>query len=361
MVKKTTKLSTAIWRHDGREDVVQAPDTKTLAGNFPYDAELHEGNLVSVRNIPVRLQAARFSSGGSSGPGARAHFVESARPKKSDFVGPPWPEALKSSGPGRPRIDCTAGYRLHINTANYMPEFNQKSGVYTISEGGRMVLADRYKHFRSMEVVRIRTVAELIAFIRTANPERLLKSEVIFQNNAQSWRDTFIPAGKPSRLLALKDRLRAYDKIEEPPFAIIEVKTGDLHDPNFIRKPVYEPDGGLALPWRGRWQRIPAPVAPVGIGEDVRGKPEYIQVHIYIDELADGRTREGMKLPDTYLVMGETRYREGVHCDRTVHYINLKVTDGSGVMVVDMDDLARAVRHNAVKDRKRPASTAFAP
>lgn len=360
MARRPAKLSTAIWRHDGREDVVQAPDTKTLSGNLPYDPELHEGRLVSARGLPVRLQDARSSSGGSSGPGARAHFVEAARMGKADFIGPPVPDSLKRKSK-KPRIDRTAGYRIHINTADFTPEFNQRSGVYEISGGGRMVLADGYKYLRRMEPVRVRTIADMVDFIRHADPARLLKSEVIFQNNAQSWTDTFVTAGKPSRLLALKDRLKGYDRVGEPPFAVVEVKTVSPHDPNFTRKPVYDDDGRYARPWRGRWQRIPAPVEPVEIGTDVRGKPEYIQLGVYIDELADERTRQCMTAPDSYLVMGEARYRGSMHADRSVHYINVKVTDASAVMAVDMGELSQAVRHNAAKSEKRQLAAPSGP
>lgn len=356
MATKKRELLTAIWVNEGREYTVQPPDTKTLPGNMHYDSELHEGNLVSRRGLPVRLQPARLVSGGSSGPGARAHFVEAARPSKADFVGPPLPLHLKSE----PRYNRSLGYRIHINTAHYTPEFNEEktlgktSGVYKRTDGGRLTFNEGYDHLRRMEPVNITTMPQLVDFIKRSDPARLLKSEVIFQNNAQSWEETFIPKGKPSRVRALVERLEEYDNREEPPFAIIVVQTTEKHDPNFTRKAQFDDKGRWDEPHRGRWQRIPAPIEPIKIHRDAE---VYAQYGIYVDELVDEKTRECMRDPDCYMAMGETRYENSPQPSRgrLVHYINLKITDAAQVMAVDMKEIELAVRHNAEKSAKRRA------
>ncbi|PZO88709.1 MAG: hypothetical protein DI626_01200 [Micavibrio aeruginosavorus] len=196
---------------------------------------------------------------------------------------------------------------------------------------------------RDREIFVIRKADDILKFLLKADTARIADSRVVFQNNAVTWEQFFIRAGKRGRLLDLVQRLEAHKAGSEPLFAAVEVTTNAYHDP-FPR--LQKAEGG-----KKSFHKVPqAPIDRIEIGKDARGKKAYVQFAIYIDERNNTHDRHSMLAPDTYLVMGEVRYKKCEYPNSTYHRLNIKVTDGRQVVPVNIENIHKA--RMAVQQRR---------
>lgn len=316
----------AIYSQFGREHVVQVPGTKLEPGANYYHPQTQKGHLHCFYcKAGVHFNGGTISTAGSSAGGVSPHFVTDAGEKHADCL---W--EFQDPSQNQKDVDYAKGYRLHINTAKFSSLFNQRSGVYEISENGRKRLND--PDMRDREIFVIRKAEDIVKFLMKADTARINDSKVVFQNNDVTWEQFFVRAGKRTRLLDLVERLEAHRPGTEPLFAAVEVTTTAYHDP-FPRR--HKTENG-----KKTFHKVPpAPIDRIEIGKDARGKKAYVQFAIYIDERDNTHDRDAMLAPDTYLVMGEVRYKKCEYPNSTYHRLNIKVTDGRQVVPVNIENI----------------------
>lgn len=316
----------------GERRKVQVPGTPIQEGysHFsPYEAQF----LFSEKNetIKLRYQPARPSSGGSSGVGAGGYLApeKPARKKKVE------------DAPEKPRAkpEPFTGFRILINTADYSPVFNQKSGVFEVSEHGRLTEPAIPRKLKDKTV---RGVKDIIDLIRFEDTKLLANSVVIFQNNEISWQQFCIRMGTPSRQLELVERLKQRKPGQEPAFALVEIRTTKAHDPS--------PNWNTTDPKkRGKVPR--APVDPIEI-KDSNGKKTTIRYDVYIDEQRNQHTKHSLFAAGTYFVLAEVRHNQR----GSTYYLSLKVTDKNQIIPVNIENLDRDARMTPAQKRVKRES-----
>ncbi len=276
------------------------------------------------------------SSGGSSGVGSTSHFVAK---------GPHDPECLvpKRAATGEPPkpIDRSKGYILLIETAEFSYTFNQRSGFYEVSKFGRRVRAD--DSLKDREVLTVRGVKDLMNFIRRGEKERILDTTAVFQNNLIPWRKLCILSDKPERIADLVERAKARKGMEEPPFALVEIKT---------TKPLYHGKRMIDRQWK-----VPrAPVSPVEIGRSRTGMPIFARFDVYLDNQRNTNVSHALYQPGTYFVLGEVRHTVAKGGNR--HYLSISVTHPDQIEPVNIANLAAEAKAAAEKRTPKPPSPA---
>lgn len=241
---------------DGTEQIVQAGG-ELRSGNVRYDRHTHEGHLKCLCcDATARLKSGRSSQAGSSAPGTSSYFTV-ARHKK-DCV-----EYLRHADPSTQKIDRTKGYRLHLNMSAFSDVFNDRSGVYEISEGGRITIND--PDLRGRESFAVNDMKELVAFMNWADPKRLADTVPIFRNKKLDWGQFFVDMSDPAQAASLADRAKAREKGEEPPFALLKIET--------MRSYVGH-----------RWGKVdPLPLDPFDAGETKARRKREVYLQVWLD------------------------------------------------------------------------------
>lgn len=315
---------------------VQVPGTPIREGYSHFSA--YEAQFLYSEEdeaVKLRYHPARRSGGGSSGVGAGGYVSpeKTARKKKVE------------DAPEKPRAkpEPFTGYRILINTAEYSPVFNQKSGVYDVSEHGRMTDPAIPRKLKNKSVYSVKDIVDLIRF---GDTKLLANSVVVFQNNEISWQQFCIRMGTPSRQLDLVKRLQARKAGQEPPFALLEIRTTGRHDPS--------PDWQTTDPKkRGRVPR--APVDAIEIKDD-NGKKVTIRYDVYIDEQRNQHTKHAILAAGSYFVLAEVRHKQHESAKGITHYLSMTVTDKDQIMPVNIENLDRDARMTPAEKRAKKES-----
>lgn len=319
------KAVTALYidPNTGERQKVQVPGTPLQKG-YLYFSQYQRQFLFSEEDETVQLRYVRGrpSSGGSSGVGASGYLSpkNTVRKKKE-------PDELEKI---RAKPEPFTGYRILINTADYSPTFNQNSGVYDVSEYGRLTSPDVP---RKLKNVTVRSIKDIVDLMRFGNREFLEKSVVIFQNNEIGWEQFCIRMDTPSTQLKLLKRLQQHSAGTEPVFALVEIHVKGRHDPT----PVWnkkDPNKRRKVP--------PVPLDPITIKTEEEGKKVTIQYSVYIDDQrADKNAKYSIYEAGSYFVLAEVRYNPPRSEYGGVHYLNLKVTHEDQIMRVNIENIDR--------------------
>lgn len=317
----------------GAAEIVQLQGTKLKPGNKYFNPHDHGAHIFCVDcTAPLRFADEQKSSGGSSGVGSTSHFVAK---------GPHDPDCLvpkRARTPGPPTsIDRSKGYILLLETAEFSYSFNKRSGFYEVSEFGRRVRAD--DSLKDREVLTVRGVKDLMNFIRRGEKDRVFDSIVVFQNNAIPWRQFCILHDKPERIADLVRRASARKGMEEPPFALVEIKT---------TKPLYHGKRMIG----GQWKVPRAPVSPVEIGHKRSGVPIFAQFDVFLDNQDNTNVSHALYQPGTYFVLGEVRHTQAKTYDK--HYLRISVTHPDQIEPVNIANLASEAKQAAQKRMPKP-------
>ena len=317
----------------GERRKVQVPGTPLQEGHNFFSKYEAQFLYAADGETKLRYHPQRPSGGGSSGAGAGGYLSpeKPARKKKAE------------DEPAKPRAkpERFTGYCIRINTADYSPEFNQKSGVYEVSEHGRLSGPDIKRKLKNFPV---RNVREIVDLIRFGDTKLLANSEVVFQNNSLSWKQFCIRMGTPSRQLDLVERLQQRKPGQEPVFALVEIRTTARHDP----KPDWNTKDAKK---RGKVPR--APIDPVEIKNEDNGKKTTIRYDVYIDEQrADGHAKYSLHEAGSYFVLAEVRHKQ----QGSVHYLSMKVTHESQIIAVNIENLDRDARMTPAEKRAKKES-----
>lgn len=317
----------------GTETIVQPVGTKLKPGNKYFNAGDHGDHIFCVDcTAPLRFSDEAKSSGGSSGVGGVSHFV-AKRPHDPECL---VPKRAATSEPPK-QIDRSKGYILLIETAEFSYSFNQRSGFYNVSEFGRRVRAD--DELKDREVLTVRSVKDIMNFIRRGEKERIFDTTVVFQNNAIPWRQFCILNDKPERIADLVERAKARKGMEEPPFALVEIKTN---------KPLYH--GKRQTVPGGRWVVPRAPVSPVEIARTRTGMPIFARFDVYPDNQENTNVSHAFYEAGTYFILGEVRHKEAKGGNR--HYLSITVTHPDQIARVNIENLAAEAK--AARESRTP-------
>ena len=315
----------------GERRKVQVPGTPIQKGysHFsPYEAQFLFAEDDETKKL--RYHPERPSGGGSSGVGAGGYLSpeKPVRKKKADAEVKP-----------RAKPEPFTGYRILINTAVFSTTFNQKSGVYDVSDHGRLTNPDVPRKLKKMPV---RSVKEIVDLIRFGDKELLANSDVVFQNNSLSWKQFCIRMGTPTRQFDLVERLQQRKPGQEPLFALIEIRTAGRHDPT--------PDWNTKDPKkRGRTPRVP--VDQFDVKKD--GKKITIRYDVYIDELrADKHAKYSIYEAGSYFVLAEVRHKQRGN----VHYLSMKVTNQDQIIKVNIENLERDINMSPAEKKAKKES-----
>lgn len=312
---------------------VQVPGTPHQEGHSYFSAYEAQFLYAADGETKLRYHPARPSGGGSSGVGAGGYLSPEKPARKTK------PEDAPET-PRKKREPFT-GYRILINTADYSPVFNQKSGVYEVSEHGRLT-DPAIPH--KLKNVSVRGVKDIVDLIRFGDTNLLANSVVIFQNNQISWKQFCIRMGTPTRQLELLERLQRRRPGQEPAFALVEIRTAGRHDPT----PDWHTDDPKK---RGKVPRVP--VEPIEIKTDDDGKKVTIRYDVYIDEQrADKHAKYSIYEAGSYFVLAEVRHKQ----HGSMHYLSLKVTDKDQIMQVNIENLDRDSRMSPGEKRAKKES-----
>ena len=319
----------------GERRKVQVPGTPIQKGYSHFSA--YEAQFLyseKDESIKLRYHPARPSSGGSSGIGAGGYLSSEkpARKKKAQNEAETKPRA---------KAEPFTGYRILINTADFSPVFNQKSGVYDVSDHGRLTNPEIPRKLKNHTV---RSVKEIVDLIRFGDTKLLANSDVVFQNNTLSWKQFCIRLGTPSRHLDLLERLQKRKPGQEPPFALVEIRTTGRHDPT--------PNWNHPDPKkRGKVPR--APVDPIEITTE-GGRKVTIRYDVYIDDQrSDGHAKYSIYTAGSYFVLAEVRHKQHEGAKGIVHYLSMKVTNKDQLLLVNIENIDRDARMSPAEKRAK--------
>lgn len=316
----------------GAETIVQPVGTKLKPGNKYFNAADHDDHIFCVDcTAPLRFADAMTSSGGSSGVGSVSHFV-AKRPHDPECLVP----KRTVTGDAPKQIDRSKGYILLIETAEFSYTFNQRSGFYHVSEFGRRVRAD--DSLKDREVLTVRSVKDIVDFIKRGERDRVFDSIVVFQNNPIPWRQFCILNDKPERIAGLVERAKARKGMEEPPFALVEIKT---------TKPQYHDKKRRASD--GTWGFPRAPVDPVVIGRDRAGKPVTARFDVYRHG-ENTNVQHAFYAAGTFFVLGEVRHQQY----RNEHYLSIRIDDPRQIEPVNIANLSAEAKAAREKRGAKP-------
>ncbi len=316
----------------GVATIVQPVGTKLKPGNKYFNAADHGNHIFCVDcTAPLRFRDREQSSGGSSGVGSVSHFV-AKRPHDPDCL---IPKRAATAEPPIP-VDRSKGYILLVETAEFSYSFNKRSGFYEVSEFGRRVRSD--DSLKDREVLTVRSAKDIMDFIRRGEKERIFDTIVVFQNNPIPWRQFCILNAKPERIADLVERAKARTGMEEPPFALVEIKTN---------KPLYH---GKRRTAGGRWVVPRAPVSPVEIGRKPSGVPVFARFDVYPDAQDNTNVSHAFYEAGTYFILGEVRHREAKSGDR--HYLSITITHPDQIAPVNIENLSAEAK--AAREKRLP-------
>jgi hypothetical protein len=287
---------------DGTVKIVQAGG-ELRPGNVRYDRHTHEGHLKCLCcDAASRLKSGGASRGGSSAPNTTPPHFAVARHKK-DCV-----DYLRHSTPSTQKVDRTRGYRLHLNMSAFSDVFNDRSGVYDISQGGRITIND--PDLQGRESFAVNDMKELVAFMNWADPKRLADTVPIFRNKKLDWGQFFVDMSDPAAAASLADRAKARKKGEAPPFALLKIETTRSYVGH-------------------RWGKVePLPLDPFDGGATKARRPRDVYLQIWLDKQDMPGVTWGFHGKGEYYVLGTVRHGlEKENGPRKRDWVNVSIQD----------------------------------
>lgn len=298
---------------DGTVELVQPPRTNLRPGRVFYEAARHKGHL-QCPDCAVKLHYNPGSPtiGGNNLNGQRPHFRRAGGALHELFCA-----LAKEDGAGEASVyDKDQGFKIHLNFPRFSTLYRGHSAVYRRAENNKLMM---HPSLADMQPKSVRSVEDIVRLIRNADPKRLARSKVVYQDHILSWSKFFIRHARnqnEARFENLFEDLRAGYSYP----VLMECKIGEQEFGDRAGPVVF--------------------AAPASLGEDRYLKRLNFAVpRIHLDNAHDEKVRGAIEKPGSYLVFGFPRLSTEQYGWVRHQILDMKVRDASQIAPVDLDQL----------------------